>query len=258
MWKARNAYRFDSVAFSVDAVIFRVVSDLKLASFAFGFKTSQLRGVLDSRLVEGWRVVTRHRRPLRLISWIRPPPGVVKLTVDGCSRGNPGMAASGGILRDSWGELLGTFGSFLGYRPILYIELMAVHESLELAAHLGHSILQVESDSATIGAWIRSDCQVSWDYIYLLRRVRSMASSTNILVRRVFWEATSATDFPANWVCTHKVHCRFMSPRDNPAGFHSILRRDGKKIWAGPSPFGSSPGPPSPMKNWVRAQEKPG
>lgn len=56
------------MAFFVDAVIFRVVSDLKLASFAFGFKTSQLRGVLDSRLVEGWRVVTLLRRPLRLIS----------------------------------------------------------------------------------------------------------------------------------------------------------------------------------------------
>lgn len=62
VWKALNAYRFDSMVFSVDAVIFRVVSYLKLANFAFGFKTSQLRGILNSRLVEGWRVVTRLRR----------------------------------------------------------------------------------------------------------------------------------------------------------------------------------------------------
>ena len=62
------------------------------------------------------------------------------------------------ILHDSRGELLGTFGSFLGYRLILYAELMAIHEGLELAAHLAHSTLEVKSDSATIVAWIRPDC----------------------------------------------------------------------------------------------------
>lgn len=34
------------ILFSVDAVIYKVVSDLKLASSAFSFKPSQLRGVL--------------------------------------------------------------------------------------------------------------------------------------------------------------------------------------------------------------------
>lgn len=63
--------------------------------------------------------------------------------MDGCSTGNPGMAALGGILRDSREELLGAFKSFLGYRPILYVELMAVHKGLELAVHLAHSILEV-------------------------------------------------------------------------------------------------------------------
>lgn len=53
------------------------------------------------------------------------------------------MAALGGILRDSREELLGAFKSFLGYRPILYVELMAVHKGLELAVHLAHSILEV-------------------------------------------------------------------------------------------------------------------
>ncbi|KAL9437128.1 hypothetical protein AB3S75_023048 [Citrus x aurantiifolia] len=140
------------------------------------------------------------------------------------------MAASGGTLRDSRGELLSAFRSFLGYHMILYAELMTVHEGLELAIHLGHSILEVESNSATIVAWIWSNCQVSWDYTYLLRRVYSMASSTNILVRHVFREATFAADFLANWICTHKVHYRFISPRDIPAGLHSILHLDAHAV----------------------------
>ena len=60
------------------------------------------------------------------------------------------MAASGGILRDYRGVALAAFGSFLGHQPILYAELMAVCEGLELAARLGHSVLEVESDSATV------------------------------------------------------------------------------------------------------------
>ena len=59
------------------------------------------------------------------------------------------MAASGGILQDHRGVALAAFGSFLGLKPILYAELMAVCEGLELASRLGHSVLEVESDSAT-------------------------------------------------------------------------------------------------------------
>ena len=58
---------------------------------------------------------------------------MAKLTVDDCSRGNLGMAASGGTLRDHRGVVLAAFGSFLGYKPILYTELMAMCEGLELA-----------------------------------------------------------------------------------------------------------------------------
>ena len=84
------------------------------------------------------------------------PLGVVKLTVDGCFRGNPGMAASGGILRDHRGEFLAAFGSFLGHQPILYAELMAIYEGLDLTVQLGHSVLEVESDSTTMVSWIHS------------------------------------------------------------------------------------------------------
>lgn len=150
VWKARNAYWFDARSFSVDAVVHQVVSDLRLASSAFGFMPSQLRGVVGSQLTEGLRVSDSPRRPIRLVAWMRPPPGVAKLTVDGCSRGNPGLAASGGLLRDHRGVVLAAFGSFLGRQPILYAELRAVCEGLEFAAQLGITMLEVESDSATV------------------------------------------------------------------------------------------------------------
>lgn len=52
------------------------------------------------------------------------------MIVDGCSGGNLGMATSGSILRDHRNAILVAFGSFLGRRPILYAELMALCEGV--------------------------------------------------------------------------------------------------------------------------------
>ena len=132
---------------------------------------------------------------------------MAKLTVDGCSRGNPGMAAFGGTLWDHRGVVLTAFGSFLGYKPILYAELMVVCEGLEL----GYSMLEVESDSATVVSWIHNQGPVRWEYSYSLRWVCRLVMSLPIQVRHVLREATSAADFLANWACTHQTsRCFFI------------------------------------------------
>lgn len=105
-----------------------------LGSSTFGFKPSQLRGVLSSQIAEGLRVMALPWRQIRLVSWMRLPLRVVKLTVDGCSRGNLGCLLWGGILQDHRGVVLASFGSFLGRQSILYVELMAVCEGQELVA----------------------------------------------------------------------------------------------------------------------------
>ena len=94
VWKAHNAFRFHSQSVFVDAIIFQVDFNVQLASSVFGFKPSQLMGVFDSWIAEGLQVMSPFRQPIRLVSWMRPPHGVNKLTMDGCSRGNLGMAAS--------------------------------------------------------------------------------------------------------------------------------------------------------------------
>ncbi|KAH9750081.1 zf-RVT domain-containing protein [Citrus sinensis] len=76
VWKARNAYRFHSQSFLTDAVIFQVGFDLKLTGSVLGFKPPQLKGVLDSQILEGLRVLVPPRRPIRLVAWTRPSPGV--------------------------------------------------------------------------------------------------------------------------------------------------------------------------------------
>lgn len=58
----------------------------------------------------------------------------MKLSVDGCSWDNPGMFVVEGVLRDHQGVVLAAFGSFLGHEPILFAELMAILEGLDITA----------------------------------------------------------------------------------------------------------------------------
>lgn len=107
------------------------------------------------------------------------------------------------------GAILATFGSFLGCQSIIYVELMAICEGLELVFQLGYSVLEVQSDSTTIVSWIHSEGLVCRYYPYSLCQVYDLASCSTILVRHVLWKAIFATNFLANWACTHLVHRRF-------------------------------------------------
>lgn len=50
----------------------------------------------------------------RTVSWYPPPHGVLKLNVDGATRGKPGPAGIGGVLRNSSGVVLFMFSKHVG------------------------------------------------------------------------------------------------------------------------------------------------
>ena len=148
---------------------------------------------------------------------MRAPLGVAKLIVDSCSKGNVGIVEAGRILRDHQGDILAAFGSFLGCQLIIYTELMAVCEGLELVTQLRYSVLKVESHSATVVSWIHSQGPVRWDYIYLLCRVCDLISSSHILIRHVlrtlhllliFWPIGLALTGLAGISCVLRIFLR--------------------------------------------------
>ncbi|KAK9215200.1 hypothetical protein WN944_007204 [Citrus x changshan-huyou] len=93
---------------------------------------------------------------------MKPLLGMVKLSVDGCSRRNLGMATIGGVLRDHQG--------------------------------------MVESDSATVVSWSISSAFVRWDFAYLLERVRVLAPSNVLEASHLFANLASGIAPPAHYV----------------------------------------------------------
>lgn len=80
----------------------------------------------------------------------------MKLSVDGCFKGNSSISASYGIMRDHQVVVLAGFSSFLEYQPIFLVELTAILEGLNLAAQLCFSALEIEYDLTTMVSWVLS------------------------------------------------------------------------------------------------------
>ena len=60
------------------------------------------------------------------VRWRCPFQAVVKLNLDGCSRGNPGRSGGGGLFRDSDGRLLLAFSCYFGEMTSLQAEIKAL------------------------------------------------------------------------------------------------------------------------------------
>lgn len=69
----------------------------------------------------------------RQIGWIPPTGGWLKLNTDGASRGNPGLATSGGVLRDEDGRWCGGFAVNIGRCSAPLAELWGVYYGLYVA-----------------------------------------------------------------------------------------------------------------------------
>jgi len=89
-------------------------------------------------------------KKVKLVGWAYPPMERMKLSVDGCSKGNPGVAGAGGLIRDSLGSWIKGFAvSSTGLCTSVKAELWAVVTGLELAwpMVLRRLILEMDSDN---------------------------------------------------------------------------------------------------------------
>ncbi|PKI61873.1 hypothetical protein CRG98_017771 [Punica granatum] len=101
---------------------------------------SVIRKVVDSFRIDtevSNRIVSRPAREWKWIKWLYPPSSWVKLNTDGTSRGNPGAAGAGGLIRDDNGRWLEGFAQNVGYATATIAELWGIKVGLELTWALG-------------------------------------------------------------------------------------------------------------------------
>ena len=85
----------------------------------------------------------------------------MKCNIDGASKGNPGMAGYGGVIRAEKGFIKAIFHSHLGKATNNMVELMALEQCLEILMDSNLHNTIIESDSELIINSVKKICNGS-------------------------------------------------------------------------------------------------
>ncbi|XP_041001562.1 14.7 kDa ribonuclease H-like protein [Juglans microcarpa x Juglans regia] len=112
-------------------------------------------------------IVEKSKVQVKVVQWVKPRMGRLKLNLDGSYFGNPSPASRGGLLRDYGGNLVFGFSKFFYSCSNNEAELQAVIEGIKICRQRGLMCIDIECDSLLVVLWIRSRiCTVwyLWDY----------------------------------------------------------------------------------------------
>lgn len=167
-----------------------------------------------------------HTRRIHHVRWIFPPDGWCKLNTDGASKGNPGIAGCGGVIRDSRGLWLSGYCMSIGCTTAFKAELWGILKGMELAWNFGIRRLMVESDSLSIISFLNhkkkesSSCNNNLIRLILGWKSRSWNISFMLTLR----EGNSVADFLANRSITRELG--FHAVEDPHTDLKDLLFRD--------------------------------
>ncbi|CAA7030918.1 unnamed protein product [Microthlaspi erraticum] len=147
----------------------------------------------------------------RLVHWVRPSAGWVKVNTDGASRGNSGLASAGGVLRDELGCWCRGFALNIGICTAPLAELWGVYYGLCIAWDSKAQRVELEVDSEMVVGFLRTGIEEVHPLSFLVRLCHGFLSRDWIVrVSHVYREANRLADGLANYAFSL------------PSGFHSF------------------------------------
>lgn len=125
------------------------------------------------------------------VAWDPPPPGVLKLNVDGSHRHQYGLSACGGLLRDYKGQFIIGFHRNLGASSSIAAEIWGLLLGLRLAKSMSVGSLLVELDSRVVTHMVTLRRSHSHSLQPLIGGVLSLVESSDWVcnLRHVYREA---------------------------------------------------------------------
>ena len=162
------------------------------------------------------------------IGWKYPADGWIKLNVDGCSKGNPGLAGAGGVIRDHIGTWIGGFARNIGVCSSMTAELWAIYSGLQLVWDKGFRKVVLESDSRVVVGLINGESvRVDRNYNILMQIKNMLGRDWEVVIVHVYREANCVADWLANFGLTRDLLDRGADIiTDPPAGLYILLYYD--------------------------------
>ncbi|KAL9293337.1 putative ribonuclease H domain, reverse transcriptase zinc-binding domain-containing protein [Arabidopsis thaliana] len=104
-----------------------------------------------------------------MVSWPKPEEDWVALNTDGASRGNPGLATAGGVVRGSDGNWRVGFTLNIGICSAPMAELWGVYYGLAIAWERGFRRVELRVDSELVVGFLRSGVSDAHPLSFLVR-----------------------------------------------------------------------------------------
>ncbi|XP_058106054.1 uncharacterized protein LOC131249355 [Magnolia sinica] len=162
-----------------------------------------------------------------IVKWARPPPGWIKLNVDGSSRGNPCVSGGGGVTRDSQGQVIFAFYRNYGHASKTTVETQAILDGIILCSKLGLSSIVVESDSKlVVEAAVDPFAHCHWNIWYRLGAIHCIGSRLNLCFRHIFCKGNYVADTLAKRASEGCANSLFLSCSELPRYIRSPLVLD--------------------------------
>ncbi|MQM00292.1 hypothetical protein Taro_033024 [Colocasia esculenta] len=118
-------------------------------------------------------------RSLSIVKWLMPPPGQLKLNVDGAFKITSGEAGGGGILRDYEGNMCWAFTrKYYGLNSSLAAEALALRDGLSIYCNKGVTEVLVETDSLNLLQIVTKQISCPWDFACIMQHI---AAKTQLL-----------------------------------------------------------------------------
>lgn len=168
----------------------------------------------------------RNGRRETMITWQFPGNGWVKVNTDGASKGNPGAARAGGLIRGDQGETLGLFAANCGVTTSTKAELLAALRGLSLVWNKGHRRVVLELDSMVVVNSLLGDLNPSSPYFHIIRRCQELVRNKEwrVVVQHCYREANRAADWLANYGVGLSPKLVIMEAA--PPGLRTVLLED--------------------------------
>ena len=161
-----------------------------------------------------------------LVKWQCPSVGWVKLNTDGASKGNPGKAGAGGVIRGHRGEVFEMFAMNCGECSCTRAELLAVMRGLIVAWNGGHKTVIVSVDSEVVVHLLEGDPPTNSPYIHIIRKCNALIRNREweVKVEHCYREANRAADWLANFGVSLEV--KFELIEAVPKDLRAVLLED--------------------------------
>ena len=133
--------------------------------------------------------------PRSIVKWCVPPNGWIKGNFDGATKGNPGRAGCGGVLRNHVGNVIDAIAVPIGHSNSHIAEATAALYTMKLAADSGYSKLWLEGDSLNIINTLNNKNSISWSIEATVMEIKSLIQNfEKVVISHTYREANGVAN----------------------------------------------------------------